>query len=554
MEDRGSEDVRSSKESRHTIRLPGTREICLIALFFLVASFAIYGWYAMHGGFVADDWVNADHYYFHPSPGFWGAVDNYQTPSRPVAAVYVSLTYAVLGTHLHLHLILSVILAAFLSVAFYALLRTLGVGIWSSLALAALLLVFPSSDSTRLWTTGSQIDLFIGLYLVGVTVAIVAKRRFGPAPGVKAVAAQAVASLLVVIAVAGYEIVAPAILLSFLWYRRVGRGGVVWRWLMDAVPTVLILIFYTRKFSGGGAHGTQLITNVGTIAEGAVSIFGYTLIPVRDVSEWLVIGGAAAIVIVALLVWRLSPRSPDRQAIGSRLLLIPAALAAVVVGYAMLVPAAERYPLYAPGVQNRTNCLAALGLCLIVFLLAATIGALIAAVVPGLTQRSRTDLRRALTAVALLGVLAIWTLRIGEDANRWQKAAEVQAQVLATAHSLVPDPPAETTIFTSPYAGYSAPSIPIFGGGGNNDEVGAFKVTYDSDDMRAYPFLEGAVPECKAKSIWTPDAGESVTAYGHALMVDARANRVYRPLTKAQCLRETKAMEPFGPVNLTEGW
>jgi uncharacterized membrane protein len=84
----------------------------------------------MHAGFVADDWVNADHYYFHPSPpGFWGAVANYQTLSRTAAAVYVSLTYAVLGVHTYLHLILAVFLAAFISIAFYVFLRTLRVGI-----------------------------------------------------------------------------------------------------------------------------------------------------------------------------------------------------------------------------------------------------------------------------------------------------------------------------------------------------------------------------------------------------------------------------------------
>ena len=95
-----------------------------------------------------------------------------------------------------------------------------------------------------------------------MTTAVVGRRRFGPAPTSHAVLVQALASLIAVTAVAGYEIVAPAVLLSFVLYRWVGRGGVLWRWLMDAIPTVLILIFFTRKFSGGGSHGTQLITNV----------------------------------------------------------------------------------------------------------------------------------------------------------------------------------------------------------------------------------------------------------------------------------------------------
>lgn len=283
------------------------------ALLFTVLAFAVYGWYAFEGGFVADDWVNADHYNFHPEPGFWGAVDNYQTPSRPVAAVYVSLTHAVLGTHFHYHLVLAVLLAAFLSTAFFAFLRTLGVGLTLALAAAALLLVFPSSDSTRFWATGSQINLFIGLYLVSAVIAIVGRRRFGPAPTLPAVMTQVLASALAVTAVAGYEIVAPAVLLSVFLYRWVGKGGEIWRWLLDAIPTVLVLVFFTQKFGGGAAHGMQLLTNVRLVADGAISILGYTMVPTREMSRWLVFSGVAAVILVTLLVRRFAPATPRRD-------------------------------------------------------------------------------------------------------------------------------------------------------------------------------------------------------------------------------------------------
>ena len=176
-------------------------------------------WTSRLGDVTIAFWVNASRYYLHPGHGFWGAVDNYQTPSRPVAAVYVSLTYAVLGLHMDQHLVLAVLLAAFLSTAFFAFLRTVGLGTTLALAAAALLLVFPSSDSTRLWTTGSQIDLFIGLYLVAMVIAIAGRRRFGPEATPPAVAVQVLASTLAVTAVAGYEIVAPAVLLSVFLYR-----------------------------------------------------------------------------------------------------------------------------------------------------------------------------------------------------------------------------------------------------------------------------------------------------------------------------------------------
>jgi hypothetical protein len=533
------------------------RELAGAGLLFTALAFAVFGWYAFHGGFVADDWVNADHYYFHPDPGFWGAVDNYQTPSRPVAAVYVSLTYAVLGMHLHYHLMLAVLLAAFLSTAFFAFLRSLGLGLPWALAAAALLLVFPSSDSTRLWSTGSQIDLFIGLYLVATTIAIVGIRRFGPRPTVPAVLTQVLASALAVAAVAGYEIVAPAVLLSVVLYWWVGgsRRGAVWRWLLDAVPTLLVLIFYTRKFgAGGAAHGTQLLENVHLVAEGAIWVLGYTLYPSRAIGPWPLVVGVAGLLFVVVLVRRIATASPDRDSIVRWLRPLLLALAGVVFGYAMIVPVADRYPIYAPGVQNRTNCFAALGFSALTVFVLAAVAAMVVAALPRLSQMARARLRAALAAALVLGMFGVYTLRVGQDANRWQKSAEIQAAILGQARELVPSPPADATIFTTPYPGNESPSLPIFGGGGNNDQLGAFKVMYGAEELRAFPLLEGAGLTCGRASISTPNAGNSETEYGKAIIADFGTHAVYRPANRRQCLRAAKAMEPFGPVNLSEEW
>jgi hypothetical protein len=548
-----------SRASWHRALASGARlrrlELAGATLLFIALSFAVYGWYAFHGGFIADDWVNADHYYFHSEPGFWGAVHNYQTPSRPAAAVYVSLTYAVLGTNFHYHLVLSVLLAAFLSIAFFAFLRTVGVGLMPALAAAALLLVFPSSDSTRFWSTASQIDLFIGLYLVAATIAIAGRRRFGHDPTPRAVATQVLASALAVTAVAGYEIVAAAVLLSVVLYRLTcGSRGAVWRWLLDAVPTVLVLVFFTRKFGGGAAHGLQLLTNVRLVADGAVSVLGYTLYPIRTMSRWTVFVGVAGVIFITLLVRRIAADTPDRDSIVRWLRPLLLAIAGIVVGYAMLVPVADRYPLYVPGVLNRTNCFAALGFSALVVFALAAIAAMLVAAVPRLSQEARARLRRALAGLLVLGMLAAYTVRISQDAGRWERAAQLQAQVLRKAHALVPSPPPDSTIFTSPYAGYASPNIPIFGGGGNNDELGAFKVSYDSEDLRAFPLLEGIGPTCGPTSMSIPDAGNSETDYGKGIFVDFRTRTVYRPTNRRECVKDADAMMPYGPANLSGDW
>lgn len=534
----------------------GWRELGGASLLLTALAFAVFGWYAFHGGFVADDWVNADRFYFHPDPGFWGAVDNYQTPSRPIAAVYVTLTYELLGMHYDQHLLLSVVLAAFLSVAYFAFLRTLGLGVPWALAAAAILLVFPSSDSTRLWSTGSQINLFIGLYLVAMVIAIAGRRRFGPAPSVPAILTQVLASAIALIAVGGYEIVAPAVFLSFVLYRWAGgRGGTLWRWLLDVVPMTLLLVLYTRKF-GDSASGTeQLLDNLRLVIEGAVSVLSYSLYPSRMLpTKWLLLAGVAGVLLVTQLVRQLAPPSADRDAITRWTVPILLAVAGIVVGYAMLVPVADRYPIYAPGVQNRTNCFAALGISALMVFLAASASAILTGAVPRISAQARARLRSAVTAVLILGVVSVYTVRVTQDADRWTQSAEIQEEILAQTEELLPSPPPDATIFTSPYPGNSSPSVPAFGGGGNNDEVGAFKVTYDSPDMRAFPLLEGLGLTCGPEEISQRDVGNSETEYGKAFLVDLRTRTVYRPMNPRQCATATRAMEPFGPINLREDW
>ncbi len=529
-------------------------ELAVAVLFFTALAFVIYGWYAFHGGFVADDWVNADHYRFHSGSGFWAAFDNYQTPSRPMSALWVTLTYATMGTHFVPHLIVAVLLTAFFSIAFFAFLRMLGLDWYWALAAAALLLVFPSSDSTRFWVTGSQIDLFMGMYLVAATIGIEGRRRFGAAPTPRAVLVQAIASAIAVSAVAGYEIVAVAVLLSFVLYRWAGgRGGTVWRWLMDAIPTLLVLYFLSRNYNGGAAHGTQLLTNVRLIAEGAFHVLGYTFVPMRSFSPLPVLLGVTAVVALTLTVRWLMQATPRREAVGRWWAPLLLAVVGIGIGYAMIFPAADRYPLYAPGVQNRTNCFAALGFSVLVVFVVAAVAAAIAAVAPRISERRRAHLRAGLAAGFLAIFFLAYTVRTVQDERRWTRAAEMQAEILEGSHRLVPSPPADATIFTSPYPGYSSPSLPIFGGGGNNDELGAFKVSYDSEELRAFPLLEGQ-EICGPASMATSDAANSVTEYGKGILIDLRTSSVYRPRNRGQCLRDTRAMEPFGPVNYREDW
>jgi hypothetical protein len=534
----------------------GWRELACVSALLTAFAFVVFGYYAFHGGFIADDWVNADRYYFHPDPGFWGAVDNYQTPSRPLAGIYVTLTYALLGTHFDLHLLLALFLAAFLSIVYFAFLRTLGLGLPWALAAAAILLVFPSSDSTRLWSTGSQINLFIGLYLVAMVIAIAGRRRFGPVPSVPAVLTQMVASAIALVAVGGYEIVAPGVFLSFVLYRYVGgRGGTLWRWLLDVIPTVLLLILYTRKFGETPAGGAQLLDNVHIVFDGAAAVLAYSLYPTRILSTpWPLVALVAGVLLVTQLVRQLAPSSPDRDAISRWSVPILLAVAGIAIGYAMIVPVGDRYMLYVPGLLNRTNCFAGLGFSALMVFLAATVGSILAASLPRISAQTRAQARAGITATLILGVIGVYTVRITQDADRWIQASEIQGEILDQTQELVPSPPPDATIFTAPYPGNAAPGVPAFGGGGNNDEVGAFKVAYDSEELRAFPVIMEVGLTCGVDEISQINAGNSETEYGKAIVVDLRTRTVFRPKNQRQCIAARRAIEPFGLVNLRLDW
>jgi hypothetical protein len=532
------------------------RELAGASLLLTALAFAVYGWYAFHGGFYADDWVNAGRYSFHPDPGFWGAVDYYQTPSRPVAAFYVPLTYEVLGMNFDQHLLLAVVLAAFLSIAYFAFLRTLGLGLPWALAAAAILLVFPSSDSTRLWSTGSQINLFIGLYLVAMVIGVAGRRRFGAAPSISAVLTQLLASAIAVTAVGGYEIVAPAVFLSFVLYRWVGgHGGTLWRWLFDAIPTALLLVLYTRKFGDSASGASQLLDNAHILFDGAVSVLAYSLYPSRMFSDpWLALFGIAGVLLVAQLIRQLAPPSSDREAITRWSTPILLAIAAIIIGYVMLIPVVDRYPVDVPGIRNRTNCFAALGISALVVFLSANLGAIGAAALPRISSRARERARWVLTGILILGVLGAYTVRMSQDMDRWVQAADTQRDLITQAQKLVPSPPADATIFTSPYPANLSPSVPVFGGGGSNDQLWAFKVIYDQEEIRAFPLIASVGLTCGPTTISQDNAPDSPTDYGKAIFIDGRNEAVYRPRNPRECMAAKKAMEPFGAVNLREDW
>lgn len=130
------------------------------------------------------------------------------------------------------------------SAAFYGLLRALRLRRLDAGALAALALLFPASDSTRLWLGAGAVNLSILLVLLGALLALHGLRQ----PGKRAAVLHAGAVVLYLLGLMTYEAVAPAILVSGLLYRlRSPWRSALPRWAVDASAAVLVLAVVTSR-------------------------------------------------------------------------------------------------------------------------------------------------------------------------------------------------------------------------------------------------------------------------------------------------------------------
>jgi hypothetical protein len=194
------------------------------------------------------------------------------------------------------------------------------------------------------------------------------------------------------------------------------------------------------------------------------------------------------------------------------------AIAFVVVGYLVLVPAEDFYtPLY-PGIGNRINLMAGIGMIALVLALAAMLpGARIAVPI----------------VVAVIG--AGFVVKLRDHSDGYTRSAQIQGRELSGLRALVPHPPPGTTIYLRQPTPEAAPGIPTFGW--RWDLSGATKVTYGDPSVSGYPIASTTKLLCETDGIHPQGSGlEAFTAaYGHAILVDVDNSRVSGPDDPASC-------------------
>src|SRR5437764_3143887 len=105
-----------------------------------------------HGGFYADDWENGASAVFYYEQS---SIGPFRPAFQPLLSVLTPLPHLLFGPHPAWHLALALVVGVAASLAFAAVLVRTGLSRLDAVAIAALALILPASDSVRLYSTAA---------------------------------------------------------------------------------------------------------------------------------------------------------------------------------------------------------------------------------------------------------------------------------------------------------------------------------------------------------------------------------------------------------------
>jgi hypothetical protein len=520
-------------------------EIPVVLVAIAAVAFVTLAPHLQHGGFYLDDWSNAAMSLQPPgSPNFGNALSAFAevTIFRPVLVVYVPLTYFVFGMHMHYHLAFAAVLAVLAAGMFYGVLRVLGVPWLHALLLATLAIVFPWSDSTRLWATADQLSLSILFMMGGLFVALLGLERehwrwHGCALG------------LYLLSILTYEVTLPVIACAGILYcLRVGWRGARWRWLSDLAVVAAAGIWVgthtartASSLEGNFEHLRQIISAGGTI-------LGRAGMPLGTPHSALVLSAVAIVLGVGFCAYRFSP---ERFATGSGwglrnwLLLTVGGVGVAALGWVMFIPADPYYTPTIFGETNRVNALAAFGLILAVYGTFGTFGSLIGQIRPQMAM-----LASAVTVCLGIVLLASYAHVLRRHIEIWNLAFFAETYALTKTREVLPHLPPGATVFASGYPANQSLGVPILATTWDFD--GMVKMKYDDSSLSASPVLPGLYLACRANGVALEREGKAEVkdSYGDVRLLDLQTGKHSAPKDQREC-REVVSRYVPGPLYLS---
>ena len=510
-----------------------------------VAALAFYP-HIHHGGFYSDDWSNGALSLLPPAGlGFGHAVSAFAdlTIYRPILVVYVPLTYAIFGLHMHLHLLWAACLAVCVAGLLYGVLRMLGVPWIHALAIAGLTLLFPWFDSVRLWVTGAQLSLSISFFLAGLWVALAGLDRDSWKWKIAAV-------FLYLLSILTYEITLPLVAaIGLIYVLRAGWKKARTYWAVDIgvalVAGVWVAVHTERTasgLSGDVSHLGMIITNGGTL-------FGRSLLPLGPQRTTLVLLAFASVLLIGAVIYRRRSEEPEagaRWGLGSWLLLAIGGVVVAAVGWVAFIPADPYYTPSIYGVTNRVNGLSGLGLVIAAYGACGIVGNLV-----GRTRMGRPGLLGLAVTLLLAVVLgASYASVLHRHIGIWNAAYAAERVGLNEIRNRYPNMPPGSTLFVAGYPAYQAPGVPIMSA--NWDLDGMVELEYDNNKLDAFPIIEGTKLACRSDGVGLSGEGapETVAPYGTARLLNLATGDSANPRNRARCLA-VAAEFPSGPLYLS---
>jgi hypothetical protein len=194
-------------------------------------------------------------------------------------------------------------------------------------------------------------------------------------------------------------------------------------------------------------------------------------------------------------------------------------------------------PLFYPGVDDRTNTLAAFGFVVAAYSLVALVALLV-----GRTRRSVAAL---VLAAGTIVILTGFILRVRQDMRRYDAATVEQRHVVRRLKAVLPRLAGDSTVFTFGYPAEVAPGIPIFKY--TWDLGGMLDLRWNDRTLRGAP-IYGREIRCGPTEVSATEfSHEPATAYGRAVFVDIPTGRARRVRSRAECLSALTTFKP-GPA------
>ncbi len=507
------------------------RELMLALLGLAVVAALALGPHIRHGGFYLDDWSNAAGALQPPGdPNMSDALTYFAdlTIYRPVLVVYVPLTYFTFGMNIDLHLAWAATLSALAATMFYGVLRALGVPWMHAVLIAALTIVFPWSDSTRLWATADQITLSITFAAAGVLVALMGLKR-------NSWRLHSAAALLYLLSILTYEVTLPLIVAAGLLYcLQVGWRAARLRWLVDVVVAASAAIWVGTHTARSTSGLSDNIDHLELMVKEAGTVLGRSGLPLGPQHTTVVLFAIAVILAVGASVYLMSDgrdRSEPAWGLRNWLLLAAAGLAVAVLGWVMFIPADPYYTPSIYGMTNRVNGLAAFGLVLLLYAVIGVAGSLIGMIAPRKKNMVATGV-----AVVLGGVLlASYTHVLRRHIEIWNYAFSAESTALRKMKAKLPRLPEGTTVFASSYPANQTLGVPILSATWDLD--GMVKMEYDDMTLSAYPVLPGLNVACRGDGVSLEGEGapELIRSYGAVRLLNLDTGELAAPSDRQEC-------------------